>query len=430
MMGKIGCVAVIIASFSGLASAQQIQRVPLSPTGVQPSTNPGIIDGYVFWNASSVHYNGSPCKGMSVRVERSAGVVVGTDSNLTASSIGPYAYCAYSVPNIPEANDLRIRIGMPANTFTPSIGISTSPGAANQGYIQLPGTTCNKLAPLQPSPSDLNAGWWACKDHAHNVNLLIYAPTLTGNLPTHPVATPSSLLKVPSPGPVSGTAVAAAGSQRTLLGNPGSAPSQGMLLPAKPSAAAPQSNGMLVPAVRPSQAMSATGNGGQPIPSSAKPSLPQAYRATKLSMSRYGSLPANANVCVKVIIGSVNGKAAAQIPFIGGNAGGGANPIASGLTTDITFRPGKNYIISGCGFGTSAGRVYLLGQFRAHGGEIMLEPYGGSLRASWGSHWSDQQINAEIDPSLSGEVSQTGVQLIIETSSGVKLRAYGFSFSP
>lgn len=150
--------------------------------------------------------------------------------------------------------------------------------------------------------------------------------------------------------------------------------------------------------------------------------------------NRYTVPPNATNICLnKAFIRSVNGKAAPQIPFVGGSDGEGT-VIGGVVSASITFTPGKHYIISGCGFGTIAGKVYLLGQFPAHGGKIMLEPYHASaisLRSlSWGSQWSDRQIDAQIDPSLSGEVSQPGIALIIETSTGAKLQAFGFSFSP
>lgn len=150
--------------------------------------------------------------------------------------------------------------------------------------------------------------------------------------------------------------------------------------------------------------------------------------------ANHNTLPANAtNICLnKAFIRAVNGNAVSQAPFAAGVVDGGV--IGGVFSSNVIFTPGKHYIISGCGFGTTPGKIYLLGQFPAHGGKIMLEPFHASATSlrnlTWGSQWSERQIDAEIDPRLSGELSESHIALVIETSTGATLRAFGLNFAP
>lgn len=214
----------------------------------------GTAKGYIFWNAVDFQVDGSTiCQNLTISFD---GSVV-----ITHFSAGPYTGCAYTASGVPEGVNLKLRIHFKPGALNPSGYAEESSPLDPGGDLILPGPPCNKTQPPSPSPSDLTGPMWVCGDNIFNFNVQLYVPGKTSSLGMHPLATTSSLLKAPSPGPVSGSAVAA-GSQRTLLGHSGSAPSQGMLLPARPSGAA-TSSGMLVPAVQSSaQPMSAPGNVG------------------------------------------------------------------------------------------------------------------------------------------------------------------------
>ena len=93
-------------------------------------------------------------------------------------------------------------------------------------------------------------------------------------------------------------------------------------------------------------------------------------------------------------------------------------------TTGVIFTPNPTYnlyTITGCGFGTVAGKLYLqgaMGVFPAHSGKLNFK-----VRT-----WSDRAIVAELDPSISGELDQSSVNLVVETSTGGHAQAPGFSF--
>ena len=272
--------------------------------GVQLYTNPGVIEGYVFWNASSLQSNGSsPCKTMAVSVEKSGTNVVASDQTLTGSSIGPYDYCKYSVHNVPEVNNLSVHVHVPPNTFNSPIGIGLPPGAANQGLIKLPGTACMNLAPEQPTPADLKAGWWACKDYARNVNILLTNASAARGLGTHPLIKP--LLHAPSPGPVSNSAgtAAAAPSQKTTTAaslQPGTVQQTVRLAPSAPT--------LLPSGSQPLQTQSATVGSGMSAPSanpsSAAATLPAPKPTRQGTISPYTNAT---NAKVKIANGTVTG---------------------------------------------------------------------------------------------------------------------------
>lgn len=93
------------------------------------------------------------------------------------------------------------------------------------------------------------------------------------------------------------------------------------------------------------------------------------------------------------------------------------------------FTPGTHYIITGCGFGSAPGKVYLSGPFPAHNGEVDLGPYWQySEKRTWTGHWSDQVIDAQLDPALLGELDQYNISLVVQTSTGQQIQMTGVSF--
>lgn len=130
---------------------------------------------------------------------------------------------------------------------------------------------------------------------------------------------------------------------------------------------------------------------------------------------------------------AVNGQQVAPIPFAGGVEGGSL--VIGTFTSNVVFTPDaqyNHYVITGCGFGTQPGKVYLKGAFPAHGGKIELLPYhalGTPLIRGWGSHWTDGEIEAEVDPNVTGELDEGNLALIIETPTGAKAaEGFGVAF--
>jgi hypothetical protein len=73
------------------------------------------------------------------------------------------------------------------------------------------------------------------------------------------------------------------------------------------------------------------------------------------------------------------------------------------------------YTITGCGFGNTPGKLYLeggQGAFPAHGGKL-----GFVVRT-----WSDRGIVAMLEPSISGELDQDNVTLVVETATAARGR--------
>ncbi len=120
---------------------------------------------------------------------------------------------------------------------------------------------------------------------------------------------------------------------------------------------------------------------------------------------KYGKLPANSTICMQTGIATINKK---------------ANGIV--FTPDPQY---NTYTISGCGFGANPGNIYLVGNFPSHNGRIQLVPLQGTL---WGKYWTDRFIQARVDPNVSGELDQTNVSLVVESTNGGRAQANGDSF--
>ena len=96
--------------------------------------------------------------------------------------------------------------------------------------------------------------------------------------------------------------------------------------------------------------------------------------------------------------------------------------------TGIVFTPDSRYnlyTITGCGFGKTPGKIYLQGgngAFPAHGGKLTLMPVD-PIRA-----WNDGAIIAKLDPSITGELDQDNVTLVVETASGQRGQFNGGRF--
>jgi hypothetical protein len=92
----------------------------------------------------------------------------------------------------------------------------------------------------------------------------------------------------------------------------------------------------------------------------------------------------------------------------------------SGLPT-VVFSPSdlfNPYTIKGCGFGNGLGKVYLTGPFYGGKVQLIVQGTGGSQRAPARALWSDTAIIVKVDPTVTGELDQENVTLVIEPAGG------------
>ncbi len=206
------------------APNSQISRA----TAPIPAPAAGVIDGYVYWDASSIsHKPASNCGGMAITVSvaSSSGgpfeayTPMTTLSNnfkyvgqvkafLAGGKVAVYDVCAYGYNHVPVGPDLQVKLTVPqATAFTPQAG----PQFSALGPIKIINAQCNMLPKAVPSSlSDLAAHWGSCQNMAYGVNFVL--------LPSVHIMSSSG------PGKSSGTS----GAQPGMLS---STPRQGMLAP-------------------------------------------------------------------------------------------------------------------------------------------------------------------------------------------------------
>jgi len=76
----------------------------------------------------------------------------------------------------------------------------------------------------------------------------------------------------------------------------------------------------------------------------------------------------------------------------------------------------NSYIITGCLFGSQSGQAYLIGKFRAQQINLQIQ------------YWTDNEIDARVDPNISGELDQDNVSLVIAPAGAAQMKAPGFKF--
>jgi hypothetical protein len=89
------------------------------------------------------------------------------------------------------------------------------------------------------------------------------------------------------------------------------------------------------------------------------------------------------------------------------------------LTKNVVFTPDQTYntyVIKGCFFGKQPGQIYLVGNFNAPHVSLQEE------------FWSDNEIDARVDPKTSGEQDQQSVTLIVAPAGAGQIKATGFEF--
>ncbi|HUJ32786.1 MAG TPA: hypothetical protein VLY23_16005 [Candidatus Acidoferrum sp.] len=115
--------------------------------------------------------------------------------------------------------------------------------------------------------------------------------------------------------------------------------------------------------------------------------------------NRYTAAPAQLTtaICREAGIGTVNGK-----------------------TKGTVFTPTQDYnlyTIKGCYFGSQPGQAYIFGPFKAQRLNLQID------------FWTDGEIDARLDPNVSGEVDQNNnVTLVVAPKGAAELKATGFSF--
>jgi hypothetical protein len=85
----------------------------------------------------------------------------------------------------------------------------------------------------------------------------------------------------------------------------------------------------------------------------------------------------------------------------------------------VVFTPIQDYnayTITGCLFGTQPGQAFLIGKFRAQQINLQIQD------------WTDSEIDARVDPNVSGELDQDNVSLVIAPANTPQMKAPGFKF--
>ena len=445
---SIVCLALALGS---AAFARQSGRLPITaPPGMSVARG-GVIQGYVFWPTNAAQYNhAAPCSPLKVRVvpRSGGGTFHGEDDDLThVGVIGGYEVCAYRIQGVPEGQDMHMLFLPNPPGFTPSLTFDMARVDRQfpKYYINIPGGACNTMVATTPTVSELTtAGWWPCGDNAYDVNFGVYP----SNIPTTRVNGPMRVaLGTPvQSGTPNGTLLAPR-SQQTLLGGGGtqSLPPQGNSNvtvgggAARKLALPPNLKVFMVGEAKNPAALNSVRNGRQLMQNGGGTLGPeQTMSATGGGNNVAGA--ANATPGAVAIRPMASGPAAMQ-PSTGGGSRGVLSTnntrtvcMNSGIAAVngarfTQFTPGTHYVITGCGFGSTPGKVYLSGPFPAHNGKIEIGPYWqyGTTR-SWTGHWSDQVIDAQLDEALSGELDQYNVVLVVETSTGQQIQMNNISF--
>lgn len=155
--------------------------------GVHPESVAGTIEGFVYWDASSVsHTPANSCSGLAITVSvgSSSGrftayTPLGTLSNnfkyvgevkefLVGGKVNVYDVCTYGYDKVPVGPDLQVTLTVAqSGAFLPP----AVPQFATLGPINIINAQCNMLPRIvNPTASDLTAHWGSCQNMAYNVN--------------------------------------------------------------------------------------------------------------------------------------------------------------------------------------------------------------------------------------------------------------------
>ncbi|MGZ7077276.1 MAG: hypothetical protein ACXVJL_14855 [Candidatus Angelobacter sp.] len=76
----------------------------------------------------------------------------------------------------------------------------------------------------------------------------------------------------------------------------------------------------------------------------------------------------------------------------------------------------NSYVIKGCFFGINTGQIYLVGKFNALKINLLT------------TFWTDNEIDARLDPNVAGELDQDNVSLVVAPPNGQQIKVGGFKF--
>lgn len=245
----VGMVIVIAGMCCASVGRGQSSRIPVALSRVPTRTtaqsasartsklmagSAGYVEGYIFWDQSRVAYNPSvACQGLQVELDVITPTGLqkfGTSTQFQfAQSQRPghgLGLCGYNFSRVPEGEALQLQVNI-SNPFGIRL-TATGPFGAVGGLINVPGGPCNNPSRSATSSTNLESGWVGCGEHAYNVNFELVPRNAMATLPR------------------GGTMLL---QQARGTNAPTSKP---MLLQPSPQPGGPvQSNGTLVPAVRP-----------------------------------------------------------------------------------------------------------------------------------------------------------------------------------
>jgi hypothetical protein len=447
-------------SHASTSSEQVTPRKTASPYGNAP--NPavavkraaGAITGFVYWQMNVFQPN-STCQGLTVKVvtvSKSGMPLQLLSSSSTLTAMGPvtdnsapgmpkYMLCSYSFHNMPENVSLRALLyGPPPST---SVVIPSA--------FQIPSGNCNST-PSSNLSSILTGGEMLCGDNAFNINFKITSKAVAAPRPITPsmllphAPGPGGMLSQPQAAPDNATTAAPNTGATLVSAKPGSAAgnasstetSNGTLLAVGNSAneastaSIPLATGNFVPRMPPLQ--SNPKRDASPAADAVTKAQIQSKVRAQLDSSRQNTARSGIitqkpqqtdipevqalqrqNVFLQSLRTQAGGSAeqliaARNTKLVVPNVRPSPNPklvapaptkfcptpqihTVNGKSAGVVFTQDllyNDYIISGCGFGSQGGQGYLSGAVT--GGRIDLVV----------KQWSDTQIEAVVEPGLTG----------------------------
>src|SRR5579863_2925700 len=256
--------------FQQWANTSAAARTPQRPAaGAQHAPNEGVIEGFVYWNASTIkHSPPDSCSGLSVTVSYGGTTLVTMTNNFAyMGNVGTDAVCKYAVKGLVPDVDLQVQANVTSSTAFSPLAL---PSGGQSVKISVGSPLCAP-GPVDPSQSDLAANWGTCADIAYNVNfVLVSARGLTPMGTRAPIGIPGRAVELsPQPYPPKNGTLLAPDPKKTLIGD-GSVGNGGSGMPTVQRQAI--TDGTLAGGVRPAtapkvgqrQTMSATVNSAAP----------------------------------------------------------------------------------------------------------------------------------------------------------------------
>ncbi|HJT69798.1 MAG TPA: hypothetical protein VJ731_06335 [Terriglobales bacterium] len=293
--------SVLVLLISGTAAAQITTAKPPNPNitplgphrqeppGGRPPNNAGDVEGFVYWDTSSVtHKQAGTCSGLAVNVSAagSSNNPIQLGNHFTyAGQVKAFLYggkqvvydvCIYAYHGQPVGPPLQAQLVITQpSQFSPHVAAQV----ATISPITIINAQCNMLPPIVPATvGDLTSHWGSCQNRAYDVNFALVPST---HLLGSSEGSRGPLLKANQNTVNSGTTQSS--SHGMLMGgtnpSPTQPPSGGMLTGGtNPGPQQSPPHGELVPAVKPvqSQGPSTKGAPGQLLPAAGAPTLTNA----------------------------------------------------------------------------------------------------------------------------------------------------------